>query len=567
MFPFDRKDREPKRTDGTDQKRLVEELRIRDRLLTREAKRLDVTLRSIGDAVVTTDAEGRVTMLNKVAEDLTGWTAKDALGRKLSEIFVIMDGRTRKKREDPVAKVIETRKILKLPNHTSLVAKDGRELVISDSVAPILDDAGTLLGAVLVFRDMTERSKLDETLHRVQNVESIGVLAGGIAHDFNNVLTGIFGNLSLARKCAQDGKLAETYKILTRAMDVFDRAKGLTQQLMTFSKGGMPVRMVQDLGILIRNSTQFVLSGSSVSVDFDIAENLWPCDCDGGQIGQVVDNLVLNAQQATREGGKLEVRAGNRVLVPGPSGVASHFGNFVEIVIHDSGAGMPPEVLSKIFTPFFSTKSTGHGLGLAAVYSIVQRHDGWVEVESESKVGSTFHVFLPADPDATIASSEDPSSLSDVPSGGGRILVMDDQEYISHFMTEMLEFLGYEPTTTRNGFEAVQAFRLAEERGDPFRVCILDLTIPGGMGGNATAKEILAIRPDALLVASSGYTDSPAIIEPGGHGFASSLAKPFRMEDLAQVLETALASDRATRYYHRDSASRHIDLPQSTEKT
>jgi nitrogen-specific signal transduction histidine kinase/ActR/RegA family two-component response regulator len=418
-------------------------------------------------------------------------------------------------------------------------------MVISDSMAPILDDAGNLLGVVLVFRDMTEKLKLAETLHRVQNVESIGVLAGGIAHDFNNVLTGIFGNISLARRCAQDGKLAETYKILTRAMDVFDRAKGLTQQLLTFSKGGVPVRNIQNLGILIRNSTEFALSGSSVSATFGIAEDLWFCDCDAGQIGQVVDNLVLNAKQATPKGGTVEVGAGTRVLAPGTEDIASPRGNFVEIVIHDNGTGMPQEILSKIFTPFFSTKSTGNGLGLAAVYSIVQRHDGWVEVESESGVGSTFHVFLPADPGSTVECPDDSSHLPDFSSRKGRILVMDDQEYIVHFMTEMLEFLGYEPTTTRNGIEAVQAFRLAEEEDDPFLVCILDLTIPGGMGGKDTAKEILAIRPDALLVASSGYTDNPAVIEPSGHGFTASLIKPFRMEDLALVLETLLAHERS----------------------
>jgi PAS domain S-box-containing protein len=544
MFSFLRRVLDSLRAGLADKKHLLEELEARDRLLTRHLNRLAVTLRSIGDAVITTDTEGRVTMLNKVAQELTGWTPEDALGREMSEIFVILDERTREKRADPVAKVLETRKVLNLPSHTCLVAKGGRELSISDSVAPILDDAGNILGVVLVFRDMTEKLKLAETLHRVQNVESIGVLAGGIAHDFNNVLTGIFGNISLARSCAEEGKLAETHMILTRAMDVFARAKGLTQQLLTFSKGGVPVRTVQDLGILIRNSTQFALSGSSVSVAFGIAEDLWLCDCDGGQIGQVVDNIVLNAKQATPEGGRVDVRAGNRVMVPVPGDFDSPSGNFVEIIIQDSGVGMPQEILSKIFTPFFSTKSAGQGLGLAAAYSIVQRHDGWLEVESESGVGSTFHVFLPAAGESTIATSDDSCLLSDVAKGKGRILVMDDQEYILHLLIEMLEHLGYEPTSTRNGTEAVQAFRIAEEQDDPFVACILDLTIPGGMGGDAAAKEILAIRASALLVASSGYTDSPSVIEPTGSGFTASLVKPFLLEELASVLEGILAQKR-----------------------
>jgi PAS domain S-box-containing protein len=525
---------------STEQSQLVESLRFRDRLLTQEKERLAVTLRSIGDGVVTTDRDGLVTMLNKVAEDLTGWVRADAIGQKLSKVFVILDESTRESREDRVAKVFETRGIVQLPSQTSLVAKDGRELPISDSAAPILDDSGAILGVVLVFRDMTERQRLAEAMHRVQSMDSIGVLAGGIAHDFNNLLTGIFGNVYLARKFAAEGNLLETQELLSHAMEVFDRAKALTQQLLTFSKGGTPVRSIQEIGALVRNSVQFALSGSNVSVAFGIPDDIWLCDCDGNQIGQVIDNLVLNAVQANPGGGEIEVWVGNRTLEEDAKGSPSHNGNFVEIVIHDNGAGMSPEVLSKIFTPFFSTKPTGHGLGLAAVYSIVQRHDGWVEVESEPGAGTTFHVFLPADPHGVAQTSSVDSSSVEPLRGTGRILVMDDQKYIANFMSDMLEYLGYSPTTAKDGKEAVLAFKRAEESGDPFRACILDLTIPGGMGGIQTALAIQAIRPGTIVVASSGYTDNPVVLEPKGHGFSASLMKPFRMEDLANVLKNVL---------------------------
>jgi len=524
-----------------EQAQFVESLRFRDRLLTQEKEKLAVTLRSIGDGVVTTDRDGVVTMINKVAEDLIGWPRAEAIGQKLANVFVILDESTREPREDRVAKVFETGGTVQLPGHTLLVAKDGRELSIADSAAPIKDDSGTILGVVLVFRDMTERQRLTEAMYRVQSMDSIGVLAGGIAHDFNNLLTGIFGNVFLARKFAAEGILDQTQDCLSHAMEVFDRAKALTQQLLTFSKGGTPVRRIQEIGTLVRNSAQFALTGSNISANFGIAEDLWLCDCDGSQIGQVVDNLVLNAKQASPGGGKLDVRADNRNMEPGPKGLASHRGNFVEISIHDSGVGMPPEVLSKIFTPFFSTKTTGHGLGLAAVYSIVQHHHGWVEVESERGTGSTFHVFLPADPDSVVDSSKVDSSTHEPVRGSGRILVMDDQKYIATFMSDMLSHLGYAPTTTRDGQEAVEAFRRAEESGDPFRACVLDLTIPGGMGGIETALAIQRIRPDAVLVASSGYSDNPVVLEPKGHGFSASLVKPFRMEDLANVLESVLA--------------------------
>ena len=512
-----------------------------EKLLAREKERLAVTLRSIGDGVITTDTAGSVTLLNKVAETLTGWTAEEADGRPLSEVFPIVHELTREPCEDPVAKVLKTGMVVELANHTCLISRDGREYVIADSGAPILDDSGRIVGVVLVFRDTTEKQKLADSMHRAQNLESIGVLAGGIAHDFNNLLAGIFGNLCLAEECAKDGNLVETRKVLSGAMDIFDRAKGLTQQLLTFSKGGTPVRKVQEIGKLVENSVHFSLSGANVSANFRIAEDLWHCDCDRNQIGQVVDNIVINAMQAMPEGGTLDVEVENRLLDPGPGGPQGRSGPFVEILIRDHGQGMAKEILSKIWAPFFSTKTTGHGLGLATVFSIVQRHDGWVEVETEPGAGSTFRVLLPARPGRSPASTE-PEAVPIRARGKGRILVMDDEDYILLFIDRMIESLGYEPTTVANGWEAVEAFRRAEGSGKPFHACILDLTIAGGKGGKAVAQEILELRPDAVLLASSGYSDDPVVSEPVAHGFRGSLSKPFLREDLAKLLEGVLAT-------------------------
>jgi len=509
-----------------------------ERLLAEEKERLAVTLRSIGDGVITTDTAGRVTLLNTVAESLTGWTAGEAEGKPLSEVFSIVHELTREPCEDPVAKVLKTGRVVELANHTSLISRNGREYVIADSGAPILDDSGAVVGVVLVFRDTTEKQKLADSMHRAQNLESIGVLAGGIAHDFNNLLAGIFGNLCLAQESARTGNMEETRRVLAGAMDIFERAKGLTQQLLTFSKGGTPVRKVQEIGKLVENSVHFSLSGANVSANLRIAADLWPCDCDGNQIGQVVDNLVINAMQAMPDGGVVEVVAENRMLDPGPHGPQGRRGPFVEIRVRDRGPGVPKEILSKIWAPFFSTKTTGHGLGLATVFSIVQRHDGWVDVESEPGEGATFAVWLPARPGIA---GDRQSESTPVPSRGkGRILVMDDEDYIRAFIERMLESLGYEPTMVAHGQEALSAFRKAEESRRPFRACILDLTVAGGMGGKATARELLEIRPDVVLLAASGYSDDPVFAEPEAHGFHGSLAKPFLKEDLAKLLESVL---------------------------
>jgi len=518
----------------------ITEAKLASSRLAEERERLAVTLRSIGDGVITTDTLGCVTMLNPVAEELTGWRSEEAFGKPLNEVFVIFNELTRKTCEDPVAKVLKTGLVVELANHTCLVARDGRERAIADSGAPILDDRGTILGVVLVFRDVTEKHKLADSMHRAQSLEAIGVLAGGIAHDFNNLLSGIFGNLCLAQEATREGDLDNAQLSLTRALGIFERAKALTQQLLTFSKGGTPVREVQQIGALLRKSVNFALSGSNVSADLHIDPDLWSCDCDQNQIGQVVDNIVINAQQAMPTGGVVEVAARNEVLDPGPSGPEERRGQFVHIRIRDHGNGIPKEILPRIFDPFFSTKTTGHGLGLATVYSIVQRHDGWIDVESEPGAGTTFDIFLPAHVDPSSVGPDSEVAASPWASGQGRILVMDDEDYIAEFLEVVLEKLGYAVVTASNGQDAVAAFRHAETAGAPFRLCILDLTIPGGMGGIAAAQEMRALRPDAFFVASSGYSDDPVVADPSSHGFHDSLSKPFLKADLIRMLERVL---------------------------
>lgn len=519
----------------------ITEAKLAQSRLAEEKQRLAVTLRSIGDGVIATDTSGNITMLNPVAEELTGWRTEDAQGRPLTEVFVIFNELTRKSCEDPVAKVLKTGLVVELANHTCLVARDGRERAIADSGAPILDDRGNILGVVLVFRDVTEKHKLAESMHRAQSLESIGVLAGGIAHDFNNLLSGIFGNLCLAQEATRESDRDEALRALTRAIGIFERAKALTQQLLTFSKGGTPVRELQQIGSLVRKSAQFALSGSNVSAVVHLDHDLWTCDCDSNQIGQVIDNLVINAQQAMPDGGVVTVRVRNHTAESGPTVPPERIGPYLHIRIQDQGGGIPKEILPRIFDPFFSTKTTGHGLGLATVHSIVQRHDGWIDVTSDPKFGTAFDIFLPAHLEPSDPGPDSEVAASPWAKGQGRVLVMDDEDYIAEFLQVVLESLGYSVVTASNGRDAVEAFRNAQVSGAPFRICILDLTIPGGMGGIAAAQEMREIGIESRFVAASGYSDDPVVADPAAHGFHDSLRKPFLKADLVKLLERVMA--------------------------
>jgi len=423
--------------------------------------------------------------------------------------------------------VLSTGSIVELANHTSLIAKDGTELQVADSGAPIRDNESRITGVVLVFRDVTEKQKLGESMQRAQKLESLGILAGGIAHDFNNMLAGIFGYLDIAKECAALHQTEQIPLFLDKALGVYDRAKGLTQQLLTFSKGGTPIRKTIRIAPLIQHSATFALSGSNVTCRFELADDLWLCDCDENQIGQAIDNIVINAKQAMASGGIIRVSACNVTDEPG------HPGRFIRISIADTGVGMSKEILPKIFDPFFSTKTTGHGLGLATVFSIIQRHDGWIDVDSKPGAGTTFHLFLPASHEAAVHQDRHGTPSH---AGAGRILVMDDEEFMLEIVGAMLKSMGYAVVPARNGREAIGLFTEAERTGDPFVATILDLTIPGGLGGRETAAALRKIAPNSIIVASSGYSENPIMANPTMHGFTDKIIKPYRRHDLIEVM-------------------------------
>jgi PAS domain S-box-containing protein len=753
-----------------------------ERKLKESEQWLSTTLRSIGDAVISTDTEGCVTFMNPVAQALTGWNQEEATGKPLRIVFNIVDERTGEAVEDPVAKVIQEGEIIELANHTLLIARDGTRVPIDDSAAPIRDDSGNLIGVVLVFRDITERKRTGEALReseekyrtlvenanetilvaqdgmikfvnpkaieitgyskdevtsrpfmdfihpddremvaeryskrlkgeelphvyplriadkcgnikwvelnavlitwsgkpatlnfltditerkrteealreseemfraafetaedcifikdrslkyirfnpamvklfgvieeelinktdmdlfgeeigeqemesdrrvvqgeiveeestrsvngvprtfhiikvplrdsegnifglcgiarditerqkmeaellRIQKLESIGILAGGIAHDFNNILTGILGNISLAGVYTDPGKIAER---LSEAEMASLQAKNLTQQLLTFSKGGAPIKETTAIADLVTDSAPFALRGSNVRCEFSIPDDLWAVEVDEGQIRQVVNNLIINADQAMPGGGVIEIRVENVDIEPGDV-LPLMPGKYIKISIQDHGIGISEEHLHRIFDPYYTTKQKGSGLGLATSYSIIKNHGGHITVESQIGIGTTFYIYLPASAGATEAKKE--KVKEELIPGSGKVLVMDDEKIIRDLACDMLASIGYEISVARDGAEAVGLYKEAMNSREPFDAVIMDLTVQGSMGGKEAVQELLKMDPDVKAIVSSGYSNDPIMADFRKYGFMGVIAKPYKIKELSEVLHRVM---------------------------
>jgi PAS domain S-box-containing protein len=496
-----------------------------------EKERLAVTLRSIGDAVIATDVHGTIVLMNRVAEDLTGWQLSKAIGKPLSDVFNVINELTRNPIENPVDKVLSSGKIIELANHTLLISSDGTERVIADSGAPIKDNENKILGVVLVFRDITEKQKLMDTIQRTARLDSLGVLAGGIAHDFNNLLAGIYGYMDLVRCASKDPQLTDYIETILATMN---RAKALTHQLLTFAKGGSPVQKITPLLPFLKETVQFALSGSNISYRFSVTESLWQCNIDKNQIAQVIDNIVINAQQAMPGGGAIEISVVN-ISFEEKEHPPLTKGDYVKVSIKDFGIGIPKEIMPRIFDPFYTTKLKGHGLGLATCHSIITRHGGCIEVESEPGRSSTFHFYLPASSETAVATV----ATDSLHKGSGAIIVMDDEEVVRNTIRQMLELLGYTVISKNNGNEVIDCF-MSETSKRRFVAMILDLTVAGGMGGMEAVTEIRKLNKEIPIFVTSGYADNTVMKNPVEFGFTASISKPFTLSELSKMLNNYL---------------------------
>jgi PAS domain S-box-containing protein len=392
-----------------------------------------------------------------------------------------------------------------------------------------------------ISRDISLRKKAEEEMARSEKLDSIGILAGGIAHDINNFLTVIIGNVTLAKMYAN--RRGEVYKRLEESEKAALRAKDVAQQLLTFSKGGAPVKKITSIKELTTESAGFALRGSNVKCEFSFPDDLWHVEADEGQLSQVVNNLLINAAHAMPEGGTIQVFCRNVTI--DEDNLLLRAGNHVSVSIMDHGIGIPQDHLSKIFDPYFTTKRKGSGLGLSTAYSIVKKHGGHLSVESEPGIGTSFHFSLPA------AEGEVPAHNVEEKRfviGKGRILVMDDEETVRDIAQEMLEMFGYTVTIARDGTEAIAIYRQAMASGEPVDLVLMDLTIPGGMGGKEAIRRLLEIDCDVKAVVCSGYSNDPIMSSYQAYGFRGVIRKPYGMKQLSNMINDILSPNSVDRH-------------------
>ncbi len=404
--------------------------------------------------------------------------------------------------------------------------------VYFDTLAFVIRDPKTGQGVAFakISRDMGERRAIERERIQIQKLESVGILAGGIAHDFNNLLSAIAGYVSLARACVPvEGKVGEH---LSKAEQATFRAKDLTHQLLTFSRGGTPVIKPTSVREMIRESSNWALQGSNVQCDIAVPPDLWLVDADEGQINQVMNNLLINACQAMPGGGTIQISARN-VTFGTNERPPLEGGRYVKVSVQDHGIGIPGEHLPKIFDPYFSTKQHGSGLGLATSYAILQKHRGIITVESKLGVGTTFHLFLPVSRGNRI--EQIPVEAMPL-KGEGKILVMDDDKVIRDVVSSMLRKLGFSTSTAADGEEAITLYGTGLESGEPFDAVIMDLTVPGGLGGKEAITKLLQVDPKAKVIVSSGYSNDDIMSNYKAYGFSAAVPKPFNLTQLGEVI-------------------------------
>jgi PAS domain S-box-containing protein len=462
-----------------------------------------------------------------------GYVREDVIGKTFAELRIYADG-GRQGEIDEVLKLNGAVKNLEM----AMRAKDGAMKDCLLSAETIYVGTDRCLLSILV--DITDRRRLEEEREKVARLESVGQLAAGVAHDFNNILTAVLGNINLARLDAIPGSSLQG--ALERAEEASLRAKTITARLLTFSRGGAPVKKIAHVNDLLRNTANLALSGSNVKCLFSIPDDLWRAEIDESQVGQVLHNLVVNAQQAMPGSGNIELIATNMTLSKNQS-LAEKLplkpGDFIRIDVRDHGTGISAEDVGKIFDPFFTTTPGHSGLGLTAAFSIVRQHGGHISVETELGRGSTFHVYLPA-----FTRSAAPAQAGKAAArheSQARILVMDDEKTVREITGRMIRHAGYENVElSADGREALKLYKAALEAGEPFSLVILDLTVPGAMGGQETIGELLKVDPGVNAVVSSGYADDPVIAGYREYGFSGAIVKPFTLEDLRQVLRDVI---------------------------
>lgn len=515
--------------DITERKRSEEKIHKREEFIRN-------ILDTVDEGFIVIDRDYRILTANKAYCSQVGSHTGKILGRHCYEISHKTRRPCYEEGEECAARqVFETGR----PHSALHRHKDanGNIIYVETRAFPIKDGSGAVTSVIETINNITEKHLLEEERLKTQKLESIGTLAGGIAHDFNNLLQGVFGYISLAKMTAD--KKEKSIAAMEQAEKALHQSVNLTNQLLTFAKGGKPDKKPVQLRPVIENSARFTLSGSRSGLRLEIQEDLWQAEADEGQLGQVIQNIVLNADQAMPVGGTIVVTAAN--VKEGdaslPAGLAK--GSYIKIAVRDAGVGIPEQYLSKIFDPYFTTKEKGSGLGLATSYSIVRNHGGMIELSTKPGEGSTFMIYIPALAGRVLTEPAGELQKPSIPHRA-RILVMDDEELIRNLSREMLDALGHDVEVAKDGREALEKYLGAMADGKPFDIVILDLTVRGGMGGSETMRRLIGIDPSVKAVMSSGYSDDAAAADYENQGFRAFLKKPYDVAALGEIINKML---------------------------
>jgi len=486
-----------------------------------------------GVMLVALDKDCMITLCNLKVTEITGYSEDEIIGYNWVEKFVPPSDKTdfNDMFRDSILEKSDWAKY----SENYILTKDGRKRLIAWHNTILKNEKGEIVGTLSSGIDISDKKKAEEEFNRVQKLESIGTFAGGIAHDFNNFLMVIHGSIELAQMSMKDSPEAES--LLKDAIAASERARRLTQQLITFSKGGLPQKQIVKIDKLVRNIVQFVLTGSNITADINITKNLWLSEVDPGQIEQVLTNLIVNAKQAMPDGGVLHI---NIVNIDKDTSLKYKMEKrrFIEITIRDEGSGIDEKIIPLIFDPYFTTKREGSGLGLATSHSIIKKHDGHITIETDADSGATFHIFLPAILE-TIVDKND--SLDSVKlSQKYNILLMEDDLLVGPVIKIMLEALQCYATWAKDGSEAIKMYAKAMNSKEPFDAVILDIIVPAGMGGKEASRKLIELDSNANLIISSAYSDDPLMAEYNENGFKACIAKPYNYHELEQVLKSVL---------------------------
>jgi len=513
----------------------ITDRRLAEKEITESEAKLRLTVDEAPIGVVMVGLDNRFLSCNKACCAFIGYSEEELKQKTFLDITFPQD------REIGLAEIkdILAGKKKGVPLRKRYVRKDGSIVWGELNIGLVRDKEGRPVHFLSMLQDITERKRMEEELNRKQKLDSLGILAGGIAHDFNNILTGIIGNISLARCSTGSGE--ENLAILEDTEKAALRAKNLTLQLLTFAKGGAPVKKITALPAIIKEAVAFATHGSNAVCRYHISPDVFPVDADPGQLGQVVSNIVINAVQAMPDGGEISITAEN-IPLPEHSLVPLETGSYVRVVIKDKGVGIKPEILGKIFDPYFTTKDTGSGLGLATCYSIIKNHGGHISVESEPGRGASFTIHLKAAEGKAVASVQ--SGVKELKKGAGRILILDDEELICVLGTRILTKLGYKVEAFAESDAAVARYRHTWGTKEAFDAVILDLTIPGYDNGVEVLAKLKKINPGIKAVVSSGYSADPVIAMYREHGFSAVLQKPYSASEAGDVLSDLLSHNK-----------------------